>query len=96
MPEGSKNMNTNLKKTIAFFFFLLAGMVVGSVVAELLRDVSALSFLSRIYSVGLSTDAPLVLDLIIFKLAFGFTLSVSLSQIFFVIISLIIYAKVMK
>jgi hypothetical protein len=89
-------MNTNLKKTIAFFFFLLAGIVVGSVVAELLRDVSQLAFLSKIYSVGLSTDSPLVLDLIIFKLAFGFTLSVSLSQIFFVIISLIIYAKVMK
>jgi uncharacterized membrane protein len=36
------------------------------------------------------------LDLIVFKIAFGFTLSVSVAQIIFIIAALIIHSKVIR
>jgi hypothetical protein len=89
-------MKNNVKNTIVFIFFLLAGIVAGTVAAELLREVSWLSFLSKNFEVGLDTANPLVLDLIIFKFALGLTLSVNIWQIVFVIIAFVVYAKVAK
>jgi hypothetical protein len=89
-------MKDGVKKTIVFLFFLLAGIVAGTIAAELLRGVSWLEIMSRNLEVGLDTANPLVLDLIVFKLALGFTLSVNIWQIIFVIIAFVIYAKVAK
>ena len=76
-------MSSGLKRTIAFLFFLLAG-------------IPYLSWLSYTLSVGLDTNSPLVLDLIVFKLAFGFTLSVNAAQIICVILSFVLYSKTCK
>ena len=89
-------MSGNFKKTIAFLFFLLAGIVLGTVLAQVCDGVPYLSWLAYTKSVGLDTNSPLVLDLIVFKLAFGFTLSVNTAQIFCVIASLIAYNKTCK
>lgn len=89
-------MAKDLKKTIAFLFFLLAGIVLGTVVARLCVDVSFLSWLAYSMSVGLDTASPLVLDLIVFKLAFGFSLTVNPAQIICIIIALIVYNKTCK
>lgn len=89
-------MGKDIKKTIAFLFFLLAGIVLGTVVAQLCANVSFLSWLAYTMSVGLDTASPLVLDLIVFKLAFGFTLTVNPAQILCVIIALIVYNKTCK
>jgi len=89
-------MSSGFKKTIAFIFFLLAGVVAGSLVAHLCAGSRYLSWLGFEKSVGISTASPLVLDLVICKLAFGFTLSVNIAQIIFVIIALIVYNKTCK
>ncbi len=89
-------MGSGLKKTIAFLFFLLAGIVLGTILGRLCAGVSFLSWLSYSMSVGLDTASPLVLDLIVFKLAFGFSLTVNTAQIICIIISLIIYNKTCK
>ena len=89
-------MTKDFKKTIAFLFFLLAGIVLGTVLARLCANVSFLSWLSYTMSVGIDTGSPLVLDLIVFKLAFGFTLSVNPAQIICVIIALIAYNNTCK
>lgn len=89
-------MTKDLKKTIAFLFFLLAGIVLGTVLARVCAGVSFLDWLAYEMSVGIDTGAPLVLDLIVFKLAFGFTLSVNPAQIICVIIALIAYNKTCK
>lgn len=89
-------MTKDFKKTIAFLFFLLAGIVLGTVLARLCTNVSFLSWLSYTMSVGIDTGAPVVLDLIVFKLAFGFTLSVTPAQIICVIIALIAYNNTCK
>ncbi len=89
-------MGKDIKRTIAFLFFLLAGIVIGTVVARLCAEVSFLSWLAYSMSVGLDTASPLVLDLIVFKLAFGFSLTVNPAQILCIIIALIVYNKTCK
>ena len=86
-------MGKDLKRTIAFLFFLLAGIVLGTVIAKLCEGVSFLWWLSYPMSVGLATDSPMLLDLIVFKLAFGFTLTVNPAQILCIIVALIVYNK---
>ena len=89
-------MSSGVKKTIAFLFFLLAGIVLGTILGRVCENVSFLSWLAYTLSVGLDTGSPMVLDLIDFKLAFGFTLSVNAAQILCVIIALIVYGKTCK
>lgn len=86
-------MGKDLKRTIAFLFFLLAGIVLGTVLARLCEGVGFLSWLAYTMSVGLATDSPMLLDLIVFKLAFGFTLTVNPAQILCIIVALIVYNK---
>lgn len=90
------DMGKDIKRTIAFLFFLLAGIVIGTVLARLCEGVSFLSWLAYTMSVGLDTASPLVLDLIVFKLAFGFSLTVNTAQIICIIAALIIYNRTCK
>ncbi len=89
-------MAKDFKKTVAFLVFLLAGIVLGTILGRLCEGVSFLSWLSYSMSVGLDTASPLVLDLIVFKLAFGFSLTVNTAQIICIIASLLIYNKTCK
>ncbi len=86
-------MSSGLKKTVAFLFFLLAGILLGTIIGMVCDGVPYLSWLAYSLSVGIDTGSPLVLDLIVFKLAFGFTLSVNAAQIICVIAALIVYSK---
>ncbi len=89
-------MAKDFKKTVAFLVFLLAGIVLGTILGRLCEGVSFLSWLSYSMSVGLDTASPLVLDLIVFKLAFGFSLTVNTAQIICIIAALLIYNKTCK
>lgn len=89
-------MTKDFKKTVAFLVFLLAGIVLGTILGRLCEGVSFLSWLAYSMSVGLDTASPLVLDLIVFKLAFGFSLTVNTAQIICIIASLLIYNKTCK
>lgn len=84
------------KKTVAFLFFLLAGIILGSVIAQLCSGVPFLSWLSYGKTVGINTGAPMILDLVVFKIAFGFSMNVNVAQIFCVIISILIFSKTCK
>ncbi len=89
-------MAKDFKKTVAFLVFLLAGIVLGTILGKLCEEVSFLSWLAYSMSVGLDTASPLVLDLIVFKLAFGFSLTVNTAQIICIIAALLIYNKTCK
>ncbi len=89
-------MKGSIKKTIAFIFFLIAGIAAGTVISGFCRDVRYLDWLAHTMSVGLDTGSPAVLDLIVMKLAFGFTLSVNIAQIICIIISLIVYNRIFR
>ncbi|MBR4096272.1 MAG: DUF4321 domain-containing protein [Oscillospiraceae bacterium] len=89
-------MAKDFKKTIAFLVFLLAGIILGTILGRLCEGVSFLSWLAYSMSVGLDTASPLVLDLIVFKVAFGFSLTVNTAQIICIIAALLIYNKTCK
>lgn len=89
-------MAKDFKKTIAFLVFLLAGIILGTILGRLCAGVSFLSWLAYSMSVGIDTASPLVLDLIVFKVAFGFSLTVNTAQIICIIAALLIYNKTCK
>ena len=89
-------MKENFKRTVAFLFFLLAGIVLGTVIARICSGNHYLGWLAYEMSVGIDTGSPVILDLIVFKMAFGFTLSVNAAQIICVIAALITYKKTCK
>lgn len=89
-------MDKDFKRTIAFLFFLLAGIVLGTAIAHVCEGVPYLSWLAYTMSVGVETGSPLVIDLIVCEFALAFTLSVNTAQIICVIAALIIYNKTCK
>jgi len=89
-------MNKNFKKTIAFIFFLLAGITLGGFVSHLCKGHEYLNWLSWGEEIGLSTNSPAVVDLVILKFAIGFTLKVTIAQIITVLLSILTFSKTCK
>ena len=73
-------------------FFVLAGVVVGSLAAELTHDISWLRWLSYGFEFGLTQ--PFALNLHVMTLTFGLTLQINLSVILFVTLALIVGSRV--
>lgn len=88
-----RGSSSSWRKALAFVFFLLAGITVGSVVAILCSGISWLEWLSWSQMVGLGANAPLVLDMIVARLTFGFSLEVSIAQIIFVILFIFLFNR---
>lgn len=71
--------------------FILAGLVIGSLIGNLASNVDFLWWLSYGQEFGLSE--PLVLDLQVVKLTFAVTFKINIASIIGVIISMFIYRK---
>ena len=82
------------KRTIAFIFFIIAGVVFGSMVAGLTADIPYLGWLSFGKSVGIPIESPFVLDLAIIKISLAMEMGVNAAQVIFITIGLFIYRKV--
>ncbi len=80
-----------MKKNFLFLFYLLAGILVGAVIASVCKGIPLLSWLSYSQSIGFSPTNPAVLDLSIIKITFGFAMSISIAQIITIIIALYFY-----
>nr|MBP3599381.1 DUF4321 domain-containing protein [Eubacterium sp.] len=77
------------KNTWALFLLLLAGIVLGSFIAQLTEGISALSWLSFGKTFGL--ESPVVLDLGVLILTFGLKIRFTIASIIGIIIAAIIY-----
>lgn len=69
--------------------FILIGIVLGGLIAELTAGVHALSWLSYGQSFGL--DSPLVLDLGVLVLTFALQIKITIASIIGVILAIVIY-----
>lgn len=69
--------------------FILIGIVLGGLIAELTAGVHALSWLSYGQSFGL--NSPLVLDLGVLVLTFALQIKITIASIIGVILAIIIY-----
>lgn len=85
-----------MKKNLLLLFFILSGAIAGGLVAHLCQGVPVLKWLAYGKSVGIDTANPLVLDLAVLKIAFGFSLSVNIAQILFIILAILLYKTMGK
>lgn len=83
-----------MKNGILFVLMIVAGVVVGSLLGEATRSVSALSWLSFSKTIGISADHPAVLDISVLKLAFGLELKISVAQVICIIGGIVAYEKI--
>ena len=82
-----------LKRTFLLWFYILACIVLGAMLAAVCKNVSFLSWLSYYQSIGFNADAPFVLDLSVIKLSFGFSMGISVAQIFTIAGAIFLYNK---
>ena len=83
----------NLKKTLAFIFFLLAGIILVAFIAYICEGKAYVGWLAWGREVGLESFA---VDLYVIKFNFGLMIHATISQIFTIPIALIVYAKTCK
>lgn len=84
------------KKTFMFILFLIMGILIGSVIAMLCKNVSFLSWLALGETIGVGIPDPISIDLAILTLAFGFSININVAQILCIIASLAIYKRFSK
>ncbi len=82
-----------MKNTFMFLFYLLAGIIVGSLVGNVCLGVPGLTWMGYARTIGFAAANPAVLDLIIVKITFGFAMSVSVAQIIFILLAMFIYNR---
>ncbi len=89
---------TYSKNNWALFLLILIGIVVGSFLGHLFREVSALSWLNYgiNFAIGDANNNNIAtLDLGVLVLSFGFRLKVTIASLLGVIASILIYKKVL-
>lgn len=86
----------NLRKNLVFIFFLLAGIILGSLIASLSQSIPLLSWLAYQQSVGIPVYNPFILDLIAFRFSIGAEVSVSVAQIFTILAAMLAFNGVGK
>lgn len=81
-----------MKNSLIILFFVCAGIVLGSLVADLTSNVKALSWLS--YGLKFGLTEPFVLDLSVLKLSLGLAFNLNISIIIFVSLAVVIAYQV--
>ena len=82
-----------LKRNLLLIFFILAGIVLGGMLANLCANIPFLSWLAYSSSIGFNADSPFVLDLAVIKLTFGFSMGISVAQIITIALAIFCYNK---
>ena len=83
----------NFKRTFAFIFFMLAGIVLGAFIAYICSGKDYVGWLAWGKSVGIKNVS---VDLYVIKFNIGLMIKATISQIFTIAAALIIFAKTCK
>ncbi len=81
-----------MKNNFIMILIILSGLIIGSYLGSLTESIPALSWLNYGKTIGLTQ--PFILDLSFLKLQFGLSISFTIAGIIGMIISFIIYRKV--
>lgn len=84
------------KKTFVFALFFLTGITLGTLLTEVVANISFLSWLTAGQEVGLGIPHPLTLDLSVIKLSFGFGININIIKMLCIIFCLWLYTKFSK
>ena len=85
-------MATREKNFWILLIFLLAGLVLGGLLGKLAGSITWLWWLSYGQTFGLAS--PLILDLSVLKITFGFTVEINIASIIGLAIAIFIYRKI--
>lgn len=77
----------------ALVLLLLAGIVLGSFIGLITKDISFLSWLNFGQTFGLEKGSPIILDLGVMIITFGLNIKITMASIIGVIVAIIIYKK---
>lgn len=83
----------NFKRTFAFIFFVLAGIVLGGFIAHICQGKNGLDWLSWGKKLGLESFS---VDLYVIKFNIGLMIYTTISQIFTIPLALILFSKTCK
>ena len=82
-----------MKNKILLIMLIIAGAIVGSIAAKGAVNTDMLSWLAYSKEIGIS---PTSINLVIIKLTVGFEFSLSVAQIIFMLIAVVVYPKLSK
>jgi len=82
-----------LKKNLLFFFYLIAGIIIGSLIAAVSLQASWLNWLSFGIEVGFGSPNPAVLDLAVLRIAFGISLDITVAHVICIGIAIFLYNR---
>lgn len=80
------------KNFVIFLVFLLAGIVIGGLIATFAANVSWLSWLA--YGEEFGTNGPMGIDLSILKISFELRIKINVANIIGIVVASIIYRKI--
>ncbi len=83
---------TTFKRNLLFIFYLVAGIVIGALIAHLCSGVPYLSWLAYYVTFGINNGAPLVLDLGVLQLTFGLGIGIYAAQVFTIGLAMFLYS----
>jgi hypothetical protein len=72
---------------------LIGGVVVGALIAQATKNAQYLSWLSYACSFGVSPDKPMILDLSVIRVAFGFEMGISIAQVLCLLAAVLLYRR---
>ena len=80
-----------MKKNFLFFFHLVSGIILGSLLAMVARSVPWLSWLAFGATIGFGANDPALLDLEVLRVWFGFAFELTVAHIITIGIALMLY-----
>ena len=83
----------NFKKSFAFIFFMLSGIILGAFIAYICDGKDYVGWLAWGKKIGIENVSC---DLYVIKLSFGLMIRATISQIFTIAAALIVFAKTCK
>lgn len=79
------------KKTLIFILFLLTGIVLGTLLTSLCSSVSFLNWLITGEQIGIGVPNPIVLDIGVMTLSFGFAVNINIVKMLCILLCLWLY-----
>lgn len=84
------------KKTFVFILFFLTGIILGTLLSELISKINFLSWLNIGQEIGFGIPNPLTLDLSVIKLSFGLGININIIKMVCIIACLWFYKNFSK
>ncbi len=82
-----------MKRAFLLIFYLMAGVILGALLANLCQNVPFLNWLAYSKSLGISPDSPFVLDLSVLQVSFSFAMHISAAQVITIAMALFAYTR---